>query len=138
MRRAAVRRRLFGRLARDECLEPRNPAIQVVRLNVRVAHRGGQVRVSKELLSNARIDACSEESRCEVVAQVMNEAREVREPSAVRDALEKLIEPALAPLLSLRREATQLAGHRITVYRKQPDGRWLLARDAHTLSPVGS
>ena len=34
-------------------------------------------------------------------------------------------------------EATQLAGHRITVYRKQPDGRWLLARDAHTLSPAG-
>ena len=34
------------------------------------------------------------------------------------------------------REATQLAGYRITVYRKQPDGRWLLARDAHTLSPV--
>ena len=34
------------------------------------------------------------------------------------------------------KEATQLAGHRLTVYRKQPDGRWLLARDAHTLSPV--
>lgn len=33
-------------------------------------------------------------------------------------------------------EATQLAGYRITVYRKQPDGRWLLARDAHTVSPV--
>ena len=33
-------------------------------------------------------------------------------------------------------EATQLAGHRITVYRKQLDGRWLLARDAHSLSPV--
>jgi uncharacterized protein (TIGR02246 family) len=33
-------------------------------------------------------------------------------------------------------EATQLAGHRITVYRKQPHGRWVLARDAHTLSPV--
>ena len=32
--------------------------------------------------------------------------------------------------------ATQLAGHRLTVYRRQPDGRWLLARDAHTLSPV--
>ena len=31
-------------------------------------------------------------------------------------------------------EAMQLAGHRITVWRKQPDGRWLLARDAHTLS----
>ena len=33
-------------------------------------------------------------------------------------------------------EATQLAGHRMTVYRRHPDGRWLLARDAHTLSPV--
>ncbi len=33
-------------------------------------------------------------------------------------------------------EATQFAGHRITVYRKQADGSWLLARDAHTLSPV--
>jgi uncharacterized protein (TIGR02246 family) len=33
-------------------------------------------------------------------------------------------------------EAMQLAGHRMTVYRKEPDGRWLLARDAHTLSPV--
>jgi uncharacterized protein (TIGR02246 family) len=33
-------------------------------------------------------------------------------------------------------EAMQLAGHRITVYRKQPHGRWLLARDANTLSPV--
>ena len=33
-------------------------------------------------------------------------------------------------------EATQLAGYRITVYREQPEGRWLLARDAHTLSPV--
>ena len=33
-------------------------------------------------------------------------------------------------------EATQLAGYRMTVYRRQPDGRWLLARDAHTLSAV--
>lgn len=33
-------------------------------------------------------------------------------------------------------EATRLAGDRLTVYRKQSDGRWLLARDAHTLSPV--
>jgi ketosteroid isomerase-like protein len=30
----------------------------------------------------------------------------------------------------------QLAGYRLTVYRKHPDGRWLLARDAHTLTPV--
>ena len=33
-------------------------------------------------------------------------------------------------------EATELAVHRITIYRKQPDGLWLLARDAHTLSPI--
>lgn len=33
-------------------------------------------------------------------------------------------------------ETTELAGHRLTIYRKQPDGRWLLARDAHTLTPV--
>jgi uncharacterized protein (TIGR02246 family) len=33
-------------------------------------------------------------------------------------------------------EEVRLAGHRLTVYRKQPDGRWVLARDAHTLSPV--
>src|SRR5437773_6865081 len=30
----------------------------------------------------------------------------------------------------------QLAGHRMTVYRKQRDGRWLLSRDVHTLSAV--
>jgi uncharacterized protein (TIGR02246 family) len=33
-------------------------------------------------------------------------------------------------------ETMRLAGYRMTVYRKQSDGRWLLARDAHTLSPV--
>lgn len=33
-------------------------------------------------------------------------------------------------------EATRFAGYRMTVYRQQPDGRWLLARDAHTLSAV--
>ena len=30
-------------------------------------------------------------------------------------------------------DAWQLAGHRMTVYRKHGEGRWLLARDAHTL-----
>jgi len=33
-------------------------------------------------------------------------------------------------------EAMQLAGHALTVWRKQPDGRWALARDANMLSPV--
>src|SRR5439155_3706581 len=32
----------------------------------------------------------------------------------------------------------QLAGHRMTVYRKQRDGRWLLSRDVHTLSAVAN
>jgi uncharacterized protein (TIGR02246 family) len=31
---------------------------------------------------------------------------------------------------------TWLAGDRMTIYRKQPDGGWLLARDANVLSPV--
>jgi ketosteroid isomerase-like protein len=31
-------------------------------------------------------------------------------------------------------EEKRLAGYRMTVYRKHADGRWLLARDAHTLS----
>ncbi|MFO0653296.1 MAG: SgcJ/EcaC family oxidoreductase [Polyangiales bacterium] len=33
-------------------------------------------------------------------------------------------------------ETARFAGYRMTIYRKQRDGRWLLARDAHTLSPV--
>jgi uncharacterized protein (TIGR02246 family) len=33
-------------------------------------------------------------------------------------------------------EVTQFAGHRMTIYRRHSQGRWLLARDAHTLSPV--
>lgn len=32
--------------------------------------------------------------------------------------------------------AVELAGYRMTVYRKHRDGRWLLSRDAHTLSAV--
>lgn len=33
-------------------------------------------------------------------------------------------------------EEVRFAGYRSSVYRKQPDSRWLLARDTHTLSPV--
>lgn len=32
--------------------------------------------------------------------------------------------------------AIELTGDRLTIYRKEPNGRWRLARDAHTLSPV--
>ena len=35
-----------------------------------------------------------------------------------------------------RGEPMKLAGHRLTIYRRQADGRWLLARDAHTLTAV--
>src|SRR5262249_45739954 len=35
-------------------------------------------------------------------------------------------------------ETMEFAGHRITIYRKKPDGCWLLARDAITLAPVAS
>ena len=34
------------------------------------------------------------------------------------------------------RGGNRLAGDRMTIYRKQPDGGWLLARDANVLSPV--
>src|SRR5438552_4791866 len=47
-----------------------------------------------------------------------------------RDAL------SVIPRVAKEQEATQLAGYRMTVYRKRPGGRWLLARDAHTVSPV--
>ena len=33
-------------------------------------------------------------------------------------------------------EETHFAGHRMTIYRRHPQTGWLLARDAHTLSPV--
>ena len=32
--------------------------------------------------------------------------------------------------------AAKYAGHRLTVYRKQSDDRWLLSRDIHTVSAV--
>jgi uncharacterized protein (TIGR02246 family) len=34
--------------------------------------------------------------------------------------------------------ALEMAGDRLTVYRRGSDGRWRLARDAHTLAPVVS
>ena len=33
-------------------------------------------------------------------------------------------------------KVAQFAGYRMTIYRKQRDGGWLLSRDAHTLSAV--
>lgn len=45
-----------------------------------------------------------------------------------RDALSLMPREGGAPL--------EMAGDRLTVYRREPDGRWRLSRDAHTLSPV--
>jgi len=54
----------------------------------------------------------------------------------IGDVAYTLSQDALSVTPRAAGEATRLAGHRMTVYRRQPDGRWLLARDAHTLSPV--
>ena len=32
--------------------------------------------------------------------------------------------------------ASTMAGYRLSIYRRQADGRWLLARDMHALAPV--
>ena len=45
-----------------------------------------------------------------------------------RDSLSLMPREGGAPL--------EMAGDRLTVYRREPGGRWRLARDAHTLSPV--
>lgn len=47
-----------------------------------------------------------------------------------RDALSLMPREDGAPL--------EMAGDRLTVYRRESDGRWRLARDAHTLSPIMS
>ena len=43
--------------------------------------------------------------------------------------------------LTVRRGGTTVAqrsGYTLTILRKEPDGRWLLARDANLLTPKGS
>jgi uncharacterized protein (TIGR02246 family) len=61
---------------------------------------------------------------------------ELEEVVVVGDVAYTRCRDALTVIPRAGGEAMQLAGHRLTVYRKQPDGRWLLARDAHPLSPV--
>ena len=66
----------------------------------------------------------------------INCSSELEEVVVVGEVAYTLSRDSLSVTPRVGGEAMQLAGHRITVYRKQPDGRWLLARDAHTLSPV--
>jgi len=61
---------------------------------------------------------------------------ELEEVVVVGDVAYTVARDSLSVIPRAGREEARLAGHRLTVYRKQPDGRWLLARDAHTLSPV--
>jgi uncharacterized protein (TIGR02246 family) len=61
---------------------------------------------------------------------------ELEEVVAAGDIAYTLCKDSLSVIPRAGGAATELAGNRITIYRKQPDGRWLLARDAHTLSPV--
>ena len=63
---------------------------------------------------------------------------ELEEVSVVGDVAYTRCRDSLSVTPRAGGETTALAGHRLTIYRRQPDGRWLLARDAHTLSPVAS
>jgi uncharacterized protein (TIGR02246 family) len=63
---------------------------------------------------------------------------ELQEVAVAGDLAYTLCDDALSVTPRAGGETTRLAGQRITLYRRQPDGRWLLARDAHTLSPVAS
>jgi uncharacterized protein (TIGR02246 family) len=60
---------------------------------------------------------------------------ELHEVVVVGDVAYTLAQDSLSVIPRAGGEEMRLAGHRLTVYRKQLDGRWLLARDAHTLSP---
>jgi uncharacterized protein (TIGR02246 family) len=61
---------------------------------------------------------------------------DLEEVGIVGDVAWTVCRDALSLVARAGGAASALAGHRLTVYRRQPDGRWLLARDAHTLTPV--
>ena len=63
-------------------------------------------------------------------------ASDLEEVTVVGDVAYTLCRDALSLTPRAGGSASKLAGNRLTVYRRQPDGRWLLGRDAHTLSPV--
>jgi uncharacterized protein (TIGR02246 family) len=60
---------------------------------------------------------------------------ELEEVVVVHDVAYTLARDTLSVTPRAGGDTIKLAGHRITIYRQQPDSRWLLARDAHTLSP---
>ncbi|WP_342119837.1 YybH family protein [Pseudoduganella sp. OTU4001] len=67
---------------------------------------------------------------------VINCASEVDDVVIAGDVAYSVCHDSLSVTPRAGGAATRLAGHRVTVYRKGADGRWRLARDAHTLQPV--
>jgi uncharacterized protein (TIGR02246 family) len=92
----------------------------------------GQAPVGREGFSLAFSDAQKRTQK-----QVRIDCRsELEEVVVVGEVAYTRSRDALSVIRRAGEEVKQFAGYRITVYRKQPDGRWLLARDTHTLSPV--
>ena len=90
----------------------------------------GRVTLAAALLLGA-VDAFAE-----AAGPVAPAAGELEEIVVVGEVAYTRSRDALSVTPQSGGDTTQLAGHRLTVYRKQPAGHWLLARDAHTLSPV--
>ena len=63
---------------------------------------------------------------------------ELEEIVVVGDAAYTRARDSLTVIPRAGGDTMELAGYRLTVYRQRPDGRWVLARDAHTLAPVGN
>jgi uncharacterized protein (TIGR02246 family) len=89
----------------------------------------GQAPVDRDRFSS-NLSAAHQQARIHCVSELENVV-------VVGEVAYTLSRDALSVTPRAGGKAMPFAGHRITVYRKQPDGRWLLARDAHTLSPVG-
>lgn len=58
---------------------------------------------------------------------------EIEEVVVAGDMAHTLASDTLSIIPRAGGETVGLAGHRLTIYRKQADGRWLVARDIHTV-----
>jgi ketosteroid isomerase-like protein len=54
-------------------------------------------------------------------------------PGVVRR--ERLGKRVLGPITTLDGKVSRASGYTLSFFRKQPDSRWLLARDANLLTP---
>jgi uncharacterized protein (TIGR02246 family) len=90
----------------------------------------GRAPFGRDVFS-ANFSAAHQQSRIHCIS-------ELAEVVVVGEVAYTLCQDSLSVTPRAGGETMELAGHRITIYRKQGDGRWLLARDAHTLSQVAS